>query len=125
MTGPTQSREDAHGRSELERVLAILRRRAGIIALCALVVRATARGASLLQEKEYEATASILFRDPGFADALFGTNTQVIGANASREAATNVQLVGLDTVAARTAAELRGNAGDQGPYRGLAGITEK
>jgi capsular exopolysaccharide synthesis family protein len=121
MTGPAQSKEDAHGRSELERVLAILRRRAGIIALCVLVVGGAALGASLLQEKEYEATASLLFRDPGFADALFGTNTQVIGANASREAATNEQLVGLDTVAARTAAVLRGQRGDQG----LADITEK
>jgi capsular exopolysaccharide synthesis family protein len=129
MTGLPESKVDAHGRSELERVLSILRRRAGIIALCAVVVGGAALGASLLQEKEYEATASLLFRDPGFADAVFGTNTQVIGANATREAATNEQLVGLDVVAARTARALhrvqgrdRGLAETEGPD-GLAEMT--
>ncbi len=117
--------EDAPTRSELERVLSILRRRAGIIALCVLVVGAAALGASLLQQKEYQSTASLLFRDPGFADALFESSAPVTGGDASREAATNVQLVGLDTVAARTAATLRGEGGGPGPDRSLADVTEK
>lgn len=125
MTEQPRNRDDVQGRSELERVLSILRRRAGIIALCVLVVGGAALGASLLQEKEYDATASLLFRDPGFADALFGTPTQVIGANASREAATNEQLVGLGTVSARTADELHRLAGRPGPARSLDRITEK
>lgn len=67
-----------------------------------MVATAAAVGISLLQTKEYSASASLLFRDPQFAEQLLGT--PVAGqTDPTREAATNLKLVELKTVGYRTA----------------------
>lgn len=89
-------------------MLRSLRRRMGVIALCCLLVPASAFAFSRSQTKEYTASASLLFRDPGFDQKLFGAETFESSADPAREAATNVKLVSLDTVAERTAKRLSG-----------------
>jgi len=81
----------------------------GVAIVCALIVPATAFGYSLLQEKEYSASASLLFRDPGFAQKLFGTSFFTPSSDPDREAATNLRLVSLGVVAGRTADRLGGD----------------
>src|SRR5680860_228550 len=100
--------DDRSRQADLERVLAILRRRAGLIALCFFVTAAAAFGFSELQTKEYSASASLLFRNPGFAEDLFGTTAAAANPVPTREAATNAKLVGLNVVAARAAKQLKG-----------------
>lgn len=108
MTTPSIPEQASERQGDLARIFATLRRRAGVILLCVLLVGGGALAASLLEQKEFRASASLLFRNPGFAEALFGTNGPIVTpANAAREAATNAQLVGLEVVAARTAKKLR------------------
>jgi succinoglycan biosynthesis transport protein ExoP len=94
------------GRIDLRGILRVVRRRLGIIALCALLVPAVALVLSLVQEKEYTATATLLFRDPQLDQKLFGSSFVDDTGDAQREAATNLKLVSLDVVAARTARAL-------------------
>ena len=88
---------------DLRVVLATLRRRMGLIALCFLVVTGGALGFSLAQQKQYSATASLLFRDPGFGQTLFGAADVQPTSDPTREAATNVDLASLRVVSERTA----------------------
>jgi tyrosine-protein kinase len=89
-------------------ILRSLRRRRGVLVVCAILVPAAALGFSLSQEKQYTASASLLFRDPGFDQKLFGSQVFQPSGDATREAATNIKLVSLDTVAQRTARRLPG-----------------
>ena len=74
-----------------------------------IIAGAGAYGLSTLQTKEYAASASLLFRNPGFAEDLFGTNaTASTPTDASREAATNEKLVGLAVVGVRAARQIPG-----------------
>lgn len=107
MTSP-QIEEDAARQSDLERVLVVLRRRAWLILLCVVVAGGAAFGFSKLQQKEYSASASLLFRNPGFAEDLFGSTTPGFNSDPTREAATNEKLVGLAVVGARAAKFLPG-----------------
>jgi receptor protein-tyrosine kinase len=91
---------------DLEGTLRVLRRRAGLIAICLAVGALSAVGLSLLQQKQYSASASLLFRDPGFDQKLFGSPVLSLARDPTREAATNVRLVGLAVVADRTAEKL-------------------
>ncbi len=100
--------DDTNRQADLERVIAVLRRRAGLIALCFVVTAGAAFGFSELQTKQYSTSASLLFRNPGFAEDLFGTSASTANPVPTREAATNVKLVGLHVVAQRTAGELEG-----------------
>jgi succinoglycan biosynthesis transport protein ExoP len=103
---PTSTDRDR--RADLERVIAILRRRAGLIGLCFAVTAVAAYGFSKLQQDEYSASASLLFRNPGFAEQLFGTTPTAANPVPTREAATNTKLVGLAVVAERAAQHLKG-----------------
>lgn len=103
---PTMQRE-AH-QSDLERVVAILRRRSRLIFLCFVLATGSAIVFSLVQRKQYSASASLLFRDPGFDQKLFNSTFQQPNTDPAREAATNVQLVTLETVAAKTSRALGG-----------------
>jgi polysaccharide biosynthesis transport protein len=94
------------GRIDLRAFLTVIRRRFAIVALFALLVPAAALVLSLIQEKEYTATATLLFRDPQLDQKLFGSSFVDDTADAEREAATNLKLVSLDVVAARTARAL-------------------
>src|SRR5919112_174689 len=89
-------------------LLRAVRRRVGTVLLCLVLVPAAALAFSLLQEKQYSASASLLFRDPQLDQKLFGSTVFAPSTDATREAATNVKLVSLDTVAARTAKRLGG-----------------
>jgi len=106
------AKDDNAPAGDLEQVVAVLRRRAGLIALCFLLATAAALGVSLLQQKEYSASASLLFRNPGFAEDLFGASTTSVNPVPTREAATNETLVGLNVVAERTAERLPGLSAD-------------
>ncbi|HET9163816.1 MAG TPA: polysaccharide biosynthesis tyrosine autokinase [Solirubrobacterales bacterium] len=93
---------------DLEQAIAIARRRATLILLCVFVTAAAAFGLSLIQHKQYSASATLLFRNPGFAEDLFGTSATPPSTDPVREAATNRTLVGLDAVGQRAARHLRG-----------------
>jgi len=86
---------------------ATLRRRAAIVVIALVALPAGAIAYSLVAQKQYTATAKLLFRDPGFDQKLLGGQVLAPSADASREAATNLGLVSLDTVAARAAAAIR------------------
>lgn len=95
---------------DLEKVLATLRRRAMVIVACAVLTAILAVALSLAQTKQYTSTASLLFRDNGAANSVFGSETvSLSGIDADREAATNLELVGLKTVSIRTARSLHGD----------------
>lgn len=99
--------ERAHsGRSELERVLRVLRRRLGLILLCALSLTASALGLSLISQKQYSATADLLFRDAQLDQKLFGSTVLPSSTDPNRAAATNVKLVSLEVVAGRTSSAI-------------------
>lgn len=87
----------------LQTAVALFRRRWGVVVLCLVVTAGSALAFSLLREKQYTAAASLLFRDPAFDQRLFGSSFVEQQRDAAREAATNVELVSLDVVAARTA----------------------
>jgi capsular exopolysaccharide synthesis family protein len=95
------------------RILAGLLRRAPLIVACTLLTAAAALVFSLVQTKQYTADATLLFRDPGFDQRIFGSS-DVAAPDPTREAATNITLVSLDAVADRTAADLGGGlTGDE------------
>lgn len=81
----------------------VLRRRLWVLLICTFVVPASALAFSIIQEKQYTAAASLFFRDPALDQKLFGSTFLEPAADPVREAATNVKLVSLKAVAARTA----------------------
>ncbi|MEA2418301.1 MAG: tyrosine-protein kinase [Thermoleophilaceae bacterium] len=94
--------------SAIRHLAASLRRRMAILVLAIIALPAGALAYSLTAEKQYTATAKLLFRDPGFDQRLFGGQVLAPSVDPAREAATNVGLVSLDTVAQRSAASIRG-----------------
>jgi polysaccharide biosynthesis transport protein len=92
----------------LRATLAVLRRHWLVAIFCLLAVPALAYGLSRLQEEEYTATASLLFRDPGLDQKLFGSDFVAPAQDPTRAAATNATLVSLKEVARRTAEALNG-----------------
>lgn len=95
-------------RGELEQMLRVLRRRRGLIVLCTILVAAGTLGFSLSQRKEYSSSAELLFRDAQLDQKLFGSTVLPPSTDPAREAATNVKLVSLEAVAARTSKALGG-----------------
>ncbi len=94
------------GNDTLEPLLFVLRRRWGMILVCVLLGLAASVALSQLQQSEYTASASILFRDPGIDQELFGFSVSLPNTDQASQAATNMALVSLPTVASRTAAAL-------------------
>jgi Mrp family chromosome partitioning ATPase len=88
------------------RLLRVLRERWWIVALSALVCTGVALAISLTSPKQYEAAASLLFRDPGFSEALFGSDVFAPSLDPARESSTNLQLVRSREVAAAVRREL-------------------
>jgi polysaccharide biosynthesis transport protein len=84
-----------------------IRRRIGLVALCVLMTPAAVLAVALASEKKYTASASLLFRDAGFDQQLFGAPLFIPG-DAERRAATNEKLVSLGVVADRTARRVGG-----------------
>jgi capsular exopolysaccharide synthesis family protein len=91
---------------DLAQLLRALRRRAWVITLMLVVVTGGALGLSLAQQKQYTASTALLFRDPGLDEQLFNSSAFAPSTDPTRQAATNVALVSLRTVADRTAARL-------------------
>src|SRR3954449_7537692 len=103
--------EEALQREEVAAPLAVmrmLRRRIGVVLICALLVPAAALVFSLSQQKQYSATASLLFRDPQLDQKFSGSPIFAPSSDPTREAATNVKLASLGTVADRTSKALKG-----------------
>ena len=90
----------------LEQLLLTLRRRWKLIVVCVVLVAGAAITFSMLQRNEYTASASLLFSNTQFDQQLFGSNFTTSAVDPTREAATNIDLVSLPTVASRAAADL-------------------
>jgi capsular exopolysaccharide synthesis family protein len=89
-----------HERPAFERVLAVARRNLLLLAICLITVPAAALVYSLLQTKQYTASASLLFGTQSLEAKLFGFEPP---SDSQRETATNLKLVSVDQVAVRTA----------------------
>lgn len=85
-----------------------LRRRWKLIVAAVILVPLVVGVISALQEKQYSASSTLLFRSTNFAEQLFGTSYLPASKDPAREAATNANLVSLDAVAVRTARKLGG-----------------
>jgi capsular exopolysaccharide synthesis family protein len=94
------------GQGTLQRIIPIIRRNIGLILLCIVLVPAAAIAFSLLQSKEYTASSSLLFRDPGLDVKFTGTPFFREGEDEARLQATNVRLVSLEAMATLTADKL-------------------
>jgi polysaccharide biosynthesis transport protein len=84
--------------------LRVLRRRWTVIAVCALAACGAAVALTVMQDKEYESSAKVLFRDPGLEQTALGASGTD---DPLRRATTNLELGGVRVVAARTAERLR------------------
>ena len=93
----------------LRTALVVLRRRLRVVLICLIGTALLALTFSLVQEEQYTAEASLLFRDPGLDQKLFGSTFLEPSRDPDREAATNIKLVSLDAVATRTARALPGD----------------
>ena len=77
-----------------------------VIVVSVLLISGLAFGYSKAQTKQYDATASLLFRDSEFDQKLFGSTFFSPSRDPDREAVTNTMLAGFDVVARRAAARL-------------------
>jgi capsular exopolysaccharide synthesis family protein len=80
----------------------ILRRRARSIVLLALVAMAAALAFSLLQARQYTATAGVLFRQQNLAQTLLGSSALPPSTDPTRQASTDLTLVSLPDIAEQT-----------------------
>jgi succinoglycan biosynthesis transport protein ExoP len=77
-----------------------------VVVVSAVFIAGLSYGFSKAQRKQYEATASLLFRDSEFDQKLFGSTFFQPSRDPDREALTNAKLVGFDVVAQRAAQAL-------------------
>jgi capsular polysaccharide biosynthesis protein len=107
IVGEGTTSNTAGGKSTaLEELFLAVRRRWHLIAICIVLVTGAAVVFSLIQRDKYTASASLLFQNTQFDQELFGSNFTAGAVDPTREAATNIDLVSLPTVASRTAATL-------------------
>ncbi|UUY02884.1 polysaccharide biosynthesis tyrosine autokinase [Svornostia abyssi] len=97
---PDLESDDGFGLSD---ILKALRRRWWIVAICVIVTPAAALAFSLSQEKQYSATATLLFQDARLDNQLLGDTTYV-DSDQERTAATNTAIAQLGTIQRRTEA---------------------
>ena len=90
----------------LEQLFLMLRRRWFLVVACVVLVAGAAIAFSLVQRTEYTASASLLFSNTQFDQELFCSNFTSGAVDPTREAATNLDLVSLPTLASRTASSL-------------------
>ena len=90
----------------LEQILGILRRRIVWILLCILLVGGAAFGFSKHQPKKYTATASLVFNNNQLSQQVAGLQAVSNGGSQLPQQQTNVKLVELGDMAAKTAAVL-------------------
>ena len=106
----------------LEPLLSALRRRRRIIVVCILLSLAASIALSKAQQNEYTASASILFRDPGIDQQLFGYSAFSPSNDQASQAATNIALVSLPTVESRTSAALHMSSAAVRSAIGVSGV---
>jgi capsular exopolysaccharide synthesis family protein len=87
----------------IEAVLALLRRRAFWVVLATLIAGLAALGLSKLETPRYTATASLLFNSTNVADSVAGLSTASSNSPEQSIQDTNVTILKLGDVAARTA----------------------
>ena len=90
----------------IEQFLGVLRRRAGWILLCFVLVAAAAYGFSKHQTKKYTATASLVFNNNQLSQQVAGLQAISSGNNQQALQNTNLKLVQLGDMAAKTAGQL-------------------
>ncbi len=96
----------------IDRVLRFFRviaQRWVVVVVSTVLIAGLSYGFSKAQQKQYEATASLLFRDSEFDQKLFGSTFFQPSRDPDREALTNAKLVGFDVVARRAAGALGRN----------------
>jgi capsular exopolysaccharide synthesis family protein len=105
LAGMVRQAPGAAGATEHEfgRHLRDLRRWWWLPVLCTVVAAVNAYVISSRHPNEYDATASLLFRDPAIDERLFPGTFFTPSDDPERKAATNVRLVSLDAVARRAA----------------------
>jgi Mrp family chromosome partitioning ATPase len=95
---------------DLPRLLGIIRARRWLIVGIVVVAAGLALVASLAQSDRYTASADLLFGRTTNADAVISGAATDTGETPEREAATNLALAGLDTVATHVKQRFRGTA---------------
>lgn len=93
-------------RNDFEATLRFLRRRGIWIVLCAVIAGGAAVAWSQSRPKEYTATSVLLFQASQIPNELFGSAIVAPNVDPNRQAATNIQLVGLNIVSSLTARAL-------------------
>jgi tyrosine-protein kinase len=88
-------------------LLAVIWRRKLLVGIVFVLAIAVSVVLSERQTKEYAASSQLLFRDPGFAAALFGNNIFEPGIDPKRDLQTNVNVVSSRNVALHAQQELR------------------
>jgi succinoglycan biosynthesis transport protein ExoP len=89
-------------------LLSVLWRRRVVVVATVIVSIAIALALSLRSPKQYSASAQLLFRDPGFAQALFGNNLFSTGQQEpQRTTQTNIDVVTSLNVAAEAASLMK------------------
>jgi Mrp family chromosome partitioning ATPase len=91
--------------------LGALRRRWYIVLACLIVVPGVALATSLHESKKYSAKAEVLFKETHYEQELFGSSAAG-PSNPTRQAATNLKLVGLESVSQRVARMLHISANE-------------
>jgi Mrp family chromosome partitioning ATPase/capsular polysaccharide biosynthesis protein len=89
-----------------------LRRRLWVVVACLIIVPTAAVVVSLATDKEYKATASLLFRQPKIDEVVAAGTVFADISDPNRFAVTNLELIKLDAVANRAAQRLGLNAGE-------------
>jgi tyrosine-protein kinase len=92
--------------SNLDQLLGLVRHRWWIMLACTAVAAVAALGLSMTQRKQYTASATLLFSNPGFDQMIFGSSFFGLETDPTRQAATNIDLVSLPTVSGKTSAAL-------------------
>lgn len=91
---------------DIAQALRVVRRRALLVLFCAVVVAAAAFGFSKLQDKEYTATASLIFRSTPLSQQVAGISPSSSSSQFAQQNS-NTELVGLGDMAAQTARRLQ------------------
>jgi capsular exopolysaccharide synthesis family protein len=90
----------------LKQTLGVLRRRLPVIVLCAVVVAGAAFAFSKQEAKKYTSTASLLFSNSGLTNAIAGLPANSSGVSLLAQQASDLELVKLGDMAAKTASRL-------------------
>ena len=107
MTGtPRSATTPGEERGDLTTLTAVVRRRLWLVVAGVVVGIGAALAFAHLQSKQYQSTASLLFRPVYLDVAVTGTTLQVPGSDPTREVATNVSLVSQQNVMAAAARRL-------------------